>query len=130
MKHVGGVRQRVQCSRRGLGPVLVPSDAGKKRRRPPHLLFPHQPLADHLVHRGFDESGRDGLAVSVAVRITNDATGHVFCARTANRSSMPIKLGTHGSTTFIVPGTSETGPSVFVVAANGIASQGAVIVVN
>ena len=39
---------------------------------PPHLLFLHKPLADNLVDRGFDEAGRDGLAVPVAVRIVWD----------------------------------------------------------
>ena len=39
---------------------------------PPHLLFLHKPLADNLVDRGFDEAGRDGLAVPVAVRIVRD----------------------------------------------------------
>jgi hypothetical protein len=39
---------------------------------PPHLLFLHKPLADYLVDRGFDEAGRDGLAVPVAVRVVRD----------------------------------------------------------
>ena len=38
------------------------------RWSPPHLLFFHKPLADNLVDGGFDEAGRDGLAVAVAVR--------------------------------------------------------------
>ncbi|MGA2191132.1 MAG: kelch repeat-containing protein, partial [Steroidobacteraceae bacterium] len=64
------------------------------------------------------------------VRITNDATGHVFYARTANHSTMSIKPGVAGSTTFTVPGTIETGPSVLVVVANGIASKGVAIYVD
>ena len=64
------------------------------------------------------------------VRITNNATGHVFYARTANHSTMSIKPGAHGSTTFTVPGTIETGPSVLVVVANGIASAGVAITVD
>ena len=47
---------------------------------PPHLLFLHKPLADNLVDRGFDEAGRDGLAVPVAVCIVRDrgqVSGHV-----------------------------------------------------
>ena len=64
------------------------------------------------------------------VRITNNATGHVFYARTANHSTMSIKPGAHGSTTFTVPGDIETGPSVLVVVANGIASSGVAITVD
>ena len=64
------------------------------------------------------------------VRITNNTTGHVFYARTANHSTMSIMPGTHGSTTFTVPATIETGPSVLVVVANGIASPGVAITVD
>jgi hypothetical protein len=64
------------------------------------------------------------------VRITNNATGHVFYARTANHSTMSIAHGTHGSTTFTVPGTIETGASVLEVVANGIASKGVAIYVD
>ena len=64
------------------------------------------------------------------VRITNEATGHVFYARTANHSTMSVKPGTHGSTTFTVPADIETGPSVLVVVANGIASRGVPIMVD
>lgn len=38
----------------------------------PHLLCLHKPLADNLVDRGFDETGRNGLAVPVAVGIVRD----------------------------------------------------------
>jgi hypothetical protein len=64
------------------------------------------------------------------VRITNDGTGHVFYARTANHSTMSIAPGTAGSTTFTVPAAIETGPGVLVVVANGIASKGVPIFVN
>jgi len=64
------------------------------------------------------------------VRITNDSTGHVFYARTANHSTMSIAPDAPGSTTFTVPGTIETGPSVLVVIANGIASEGVAIYVD
>jgi hypothetical protein len=64
------------------------------------------------------------------VRITNNATGHVFYARTANHSTMSIMPRARGSTTFTVPGTIETGPSVMVVIANGIASPGVAITVD
>jgi hypothetical protein len=54
----------------------------------------------------------------------------VFYARTANHSTMSIAPGTAGSTTFTVPGTIETGPSVLEVVANGIASKPVTITVE
>ena len=42
------------------------------RGRSTHLLSLHKPLADNLVDGGFDEAGRDGLAVPLAVRIVRD----------------------------------------------------------
>ena len=39
---------------------------------PSHLLFLHKPLADNLVDRGFDEAGRNGLAMPVAIPIVRD----------------------------------------------------------
>jgi hypothetical protein len=64
------------------------------------------------------------------VQITNSGTGHVFYARTANHSTMSIKPNQRGSTTFTVPGTIESGSSVLVVIANGIASPGVPIYVD
>ncbi len=57
------------------------------------------------------------------VRITNDATGHVFYSRTHDHSSMGVgpfvgRVSTH----FDVPAGQETGRSKLVVVANGIAS--------
>jgi hypothetical protein len=55
---------------------------------PQHLLFLHKPLADNLVDRGFDEAGRNGLAVPVAVfivrdrRQVSDHVGHDFVIST------------------------------------------------
>jgi hypothetical protein len=63
------------------------------------------------------------------VRITNNASGHVFYARTADHSTMSIAPGAAGSTTFTVPGAIESGPSVLAVIANGIASNSVAIVV-
>jgi hypothetical protein len=63
------------------------------------------------------------------VRITNQATGHVSYARTADHSTMSISPGTAGSTTFTVPGNIESGASVLVVIANGIPSAGVAITV-
>jgi hypothetical protein len=57
------------------------------------------------------------------VQITNNATGHVFYARTFNHSTMSIAANTAASTNFTVPGNVETGANSLVVVANGIASQ-------
>jgi hypothetical protein len=60
------------------------------------------------------------------VRITNNATGHVFYARTHDHSSMGVEAvgsTTSVTTTFDVPAGLESGASTLVVVANGIASQ-------
>jgi hypothetical protein len=58
------------------------------------------------------------------VRITNEATRHVFYARTHDHSTMGIATGSAiVSTTFDVPATAETGASRIVVVANGIPSK-------
>lgn len=58
------------------------------------------------------------------VRITNQATGHIFYARTHDHSSMGIATGsTIVTTTFDVPLAAETGTSRISVVANGIASR-------
>lgn len=65
------------------------------------------------------------------VRITNQATGHVFYARTHGHSSMGVATGkTPVSTNFDVPAGMETGTSSLVVVANGIPSQPVNITVN
>ena len=57
------------------------------------------------------------------VRITNNATGHVFYARTHDHSSMGVATGNLSvSTNFDVPSAMETGASSLVVVANGIPS--------
>jgi len=57
------------------------------------------------------------------VRITNNATGHVFYARTHNHSTMAVDTGANVvSTRFDVPISMEPGPSTLVVVANGIPS--------
>src|SRR5664279_574085 len=56
------------------------------------------------------------------VRITNNATSHVFYARTFNHSSRSIAPGAASSTNFAVPATMESGASSLVVIANGIPS--------
>ena len=58
------------------------------------------------------------------VRITNNATGHVFYARTHGHSTMGVATGrTRVSSNFDVPAAAETGSSSLEVVANGIASQ-------
>jgi hypothetical protein len=58
------------------------------------------------------------------VRITNNATGHVFYARTHGHSSMGVATGsTIVSTNFDVPSKTETGASTLEVVANGNASN-------
>ena len=65
------------------------------------------------------------------VRITNNATGHVFYAKTHNFSTMGVATGTKiVSTQFDVPATIETGASTLEVVANGIASQPSNVTVN
>ncbi len=56
------------------------------------------------------------------VRITNNATGHVFYSRTHNHSSMAVAFNGIVSTHFDVPANQELGPSQLVVVANGIPS--------
>ena len=58
------------------------------------------------------------------VRITNNATGHVFYARTHGHSTMAVATGNATvSTMFDVPAGIEGGASTLVVVANGIASS-------
>jgi len=65
------------------------------------------------------------------VRITNNATKHVFYARTHNHSSMGVQTGSRiVSTHFDVPDTMETGASSLVVVANGIPSKPISVTVN
>jgi len=65
------------------------------------------------------------------VRITNDATGHVFYARTRNHSWMGVATRSRiVSTHFSVPSGMETGPSSLVVVANGIPSAPVAITVD
>jgi len=65
------------------------------------------------------------------VRITNNATGHVFYATTHDHSSMGVATGsTPVSTNFDVPTGMETGASSLVVVANGIPSVAVSVTVN
>lgn len=65
------------------------------------------------------------------VRLTNNATGHVFYARTHDHSTMGVATGTAVvSTTFDVPPAIEMGASTLEVVANGIPSQPVSVAVN
>jgi len=65
------------------------------------------------------------------VRITNNATGDVFYARTHDHSTMGVATGTATvSTHFDVPSGMETGASTLEVIANGIPSAPASVTVN
>jgi hypothetical protein len=65
------------------------------------------------------------------VRITNQATGHVFYARTHGHSTMAVATGNATvSTNFDVPAATETGASSLEVVANGIASASVSVTVN
>jgi hypothetical protein len=78
---------------------------------------------------GLSEAGAYGDDAQAAtnyplVRITNNATGHVFYARTKNHSSMGVATGSAIVTThFKVPAGIELGASQLQVVANGIASN-------
>ena len=57
------------------------------------------------------------------VRLTNNATGHVFYCRTHNPSSYAVQSTSLEYTKFDVPAGAETGPSTLVAVTNGIPSQ-------
>ena len=57
------------------------------------------------------------------VRLTNNATGHVFYCRTHNPSSYPVQSTSVAVTKFDVPAGAETGPSKLEAVTNGIPSQ-------
>ena len=64
------------------------------------------------------------------VRIVNNATGHVFYARTHGHSFMGVGSNRSVSTMFDVPSTIETGASTLVVVTNGIPSPGVSVTVE
>ena len=87
------------------------------------------PIAGRLFN-GFSEGAAYGDDAQMAtnyplVRIKNNATGHVFYARTHDHSRMGVEaVGSTEvvSTTFDAPAGMESGPSTLVVVANGIPS--------
>jgi hypothetical protein len=93
----------------------------------------------HTIGRGFNgwsQAASFGDEFQTAtnyplVRIVNNATGHVFYARTHDHSQMGV--ATHSFPTytyFDVPANMETGPSKLYVVANGIHSNAMAITVN
>jgi hypothetical protein len=64
------------------------------------------------------------------VRITNNATGHVFYSRTHDHSSMAVAFNGVVSTHFDVPANQELGPSQLVIVANGIPSAPVAVTVD
>ncbi len=75
---------------------------------------------------GGSDYGDDALSATnyPMVRITNNATHHVFYTRTHNHSTMAVATGAaQVSTMFDIPAATETGASTIEVVANGIASK-------
>jgi hypothetical protein len=64
------------------------------------------------------------------VRVVNNATGHVFYARTFNPSSRSVAPGKVGSTHFQVASMNESGPGMLYAVANGIPSVGISVTVG
>ncbi|MDR3747811.1 MAG: hypothetical protein P4M04_06630 [Acidobacteriota bacterium] len=64
------------------------------------------------------------------MRITNNATGHVFYARTQDHTSMGVAQNIPVTTHFDVPACMETGPSRLQVVANGIPSLPVNVTIN
>jgi hypothetical protein len=76
--------------------------------------------------------GDEGMANTnfPLVRIRNNATGHIFYARTFSHSSRSIAPGVSTSTSFKVAAATEGGTSTLFVVANGIPSAGKTITVS
>lgn len=109
----------------------------------PHVVFaPDQVLAGRsylvagFLFNGMSQGAAYGDDVQAAtnyplVRITNDATGHVFYSRTHGHSSMGVGPFVGLVTTnFDVAATQEKGPSQLVVVTNGIPSTPVRIIVR
>jgi len=64
------------------------------------------------------------------VRLTNQATGHVFYCRTHNPSSYAVQSTSLQSTKFDVPAGAETGVSTLQAVTNGIPSQAIKVMVR
>ena len=84
---------------------------------------------------GLSEAAQVGDELTAAtnyplVRITNNASGHVFYARTHGHTMGVATGSTPVTTNFDVPANAETGASTLVVVANGIASTGVAVTVG
>jgi hypothetical protein len=122
--------------------VYVPSGAAKSAWAPTISSFPSAVTRGHAHtvkgqrFNGMTQGAAFGDDAQMAtnfplVRITNNATGHVFYARTRNFSTMGVATGTLiVSATFIPSSSTETGPSQMQVVANGLGSQPVNIVVQ
>jgi hypothetical protein len=64
------------------------------------------------------------------VRIVNNATGHVFYARSFNRTSSSVARNVKSSTSFQIPAGIETGASTLAVVTNGISSKGIFVTIT
>ncbi len=64
------------------------------------------------------------------VRITNNATGHVFYARTSNFSAMTVTPAARSTASFTLPAGVETGASRLFVVASGFASSPVAVTVK
>jgi hypothetical protein len=103
---------------------------------PDHVRSGGSYVVSGFLFNGMSQGSAYGDDVQAAtnyplVRITNDATGHVFYSRTHGHSSMGVGpfVGLV-STNFDVPARQEKGPSKLVVVANGIPSAPVHIVVR
>ena len=95
---------------------------------PPSLVAPGQTITlggtqfNGLTEGAYYGDDTNGSSNFPIVRIKNNATGHVFYARTFNHGSRSIAPGAASSTSVTVPATIETGASTLEVVANGIPS--------
>src|ERR1700751_2281455 len=88
---------------------------------------PAPPFNGELIIIGDDQQSATNYPL---VRITNNATGHVFYSRTHDHSSMAVGFNGLVSTHFDVPANQELGASMLEVVANGIPSAPVPVVVH
>ena len=91
---------------------------------PPSLVAPGQTITlggtqfNGLTEGAYYGDDTNGSSNFPIVRIKNNATGHVFYARTFNHSSRSIAPGAASSTSVAMPASIETGASTLEVVAN------------
>jgi Kelch motif len=123
--------------------VYAPADTRFRRRWAPRIRqFPTTVVRGSTYRisgqqfNGLSQAASFGDELETAtnyplVRITNNATGHVFYSRTHGHSTMGVATGrARVFTNFDVPAAAETGSSSLEVVANGIPSQPVTIMVN